>query len=208
MSGRDALERIGTSPAPIRNLPPAEPSLPLGGKVLRTEKVGSGHYTNITTKPLKTGYPHLDAYGEARKSVAFASVDGYCRQLRNTRKKLLPNSGTGVSTAAYAQNTDSAARDAVRCIEHTMVVVSGEKSVYRCVISPPASTDVADQERDGEGERPSVDVHVPQYQRALVRKVLQEKTAKWKENILMYIQIKLNMLSTFLSTHKATYFFE
>ncbi|KAL7537262.1 hypothetical protein ACHAXR_007696 [Thalassiosira sp. AJA248-18] len=148
----------------MKTLPPPEPSLPPGGKVLRTEKVGSGHYTNFTTKPLKTGYPQLDSYGEARRSVAYASVDGYCRQLRNARKKLLPNSG--VSAAAHAQNVDSAGRDAVRCIEHTMVVVSGEKSVYRCVIAPSSSTQIGlTSEHGEEGNRSTAE---PQYQRALV----------------------------------------
>lgn len=116
-------------------IPPPEPSLPPGGKVLRTEKVGSGHYTQATMQLLQTGYPQLDSYGEARRSVAYASVDGYCRQLRNARKKLMPPEGTVGSAIAQAQIVDSAARDAVRCIEHTMVVVSGEKSVYRTTIS-------------------------------------------------------------------------
>lgn len=120
-------------------IPPPEPSLPHGGKVLRTEKVGSGHYTQSTMQSLKTGFPQLDSYGEARRSVAYASVDGYCRQLRNARKKLLPAEGTAGSAIAQAQIVDSAARDAVRCIEHTMVVVSGEKSVFRCVVSPTSS---------------------------------------------------------------------
>jgi len=156
-----------TPSQPMKGLSPPEPSLPPGGKVLRTEKVGSGHYTNFTMKLLKTGYPHLDSYGESRKSVAFASVDGYCRQLRNARKKLLPSNGSA-SAAAHAQNVDSAARDAVRCIEHTMVVVSGEKSVYRAVIAPsaPSSSEHRDSE-DGPAS-PTADPHMPQYQRALL----------------------------------------
>lgn len=126
---------LSTSPLSI---PDPTPSLPSGGKVLRTEKVGTGHYTNYTTMELRTGYPHLDAYGEARKSVAYASVDGYFRQLRNARKNLAAPAATagGITPATHARNVDSAARDAVRCIEHTMVVVSGEKSVYRCVVAP------------------------------------------------------------------------
>ena len=136
-------------------IPPPEPSLPPGGKVLRTEKVGSGHYTQTTMQSLKTGFPQLDSYGEARRSVAYASVDGYCRQLRNARKKLLPPEGTAGSAIAQAQIVDSAARDAVRCIEHTMVVVSGEKSVYRCVVSPTSSSN---HHHDESG---------PQYQRAV-----------------------------------------
>ena len=34
-------------------------SLPPGGKVMRTEKVGSRHYTKRTMKPLKMGFPQL-----------------------------------------------------------------------------------------------------------------------------------------------------
>mmetsp|Transcript_15238 Transcript_15238/g.29738 ORF Transcript_15238/g.29738 Transcript_15238/m.29738 type:complete len:849 (+) Transcript_15238:205-2751(+) len=136
-------------------IPPPEPILPPGGKIMRTEKVGSGHYTNLTMKPLKTGYPQLDSYGEARKSVAYASVDGYCRQLRNIRKKTM-GSNPGNSSIVHHANVDSAARDAVRCIEHAMVVVSGEKSVYRCVVAP-ASSNTQDESK----------VVAPHYQRAL-----------------------------------------
>jgi exocyst complex protein 7 len=129
---------ISTGAMPSQVVEPT-PSLPPGGKVLRTEKVGSGHYTNMTMKPLKTGFPHLDSYGEARKSVAYASVDGYCRQLRNARKKIL--SSTPGSAAMSHANVDAAARDAVRCIEHCMVVVSGEKSVHRCVVTNAQNPD-------------------------------------------------------------------
>lgn len=146
-------------PSPSSRAPPSpEPALPPGGKVLRTEKVGSGHYTSHTMQVLKTGYPHLDAYGEARKSVAYASVDGYCRQLRNARKKLLPpGAAAGQSAAARAQTVDAAARDAVRVIEHTMVVVSGEKNVYRCVIAPTAGVTARDAEDRREGQEDPVD---------------------------------------------------
>lgn len=152
----DGQGLILASSSPTTLIPPGmEPSLPPGGKVLRTEKVGSGHYTNYTTQELRTGYPHLDAYGEARKSVAYASVDGYCRQLRNARKNLIlaapatggGGGGPGVTAAALARNVECAARDAVRCIEHTMVVVSGEKSVYRCVVAPSSS--MVGKEHDG-----------------------------------------------------------
>ena len=119
------------------------PSVPPGGKVLRTEKVGSGHYTNVATAALRTGHPHLDAYGEARRAVAYASVDGYCRQLRNARRKRAGTGGGG-SASDRARDVDSAARDAVRIIEHTMVVVSGEKAVYRCVAAPSMKVDHGD----------------------------------------------------------------
>ena len=125
------------------------PAVPPGGKVLRTEKVGSGHYTNVTTAALRTGHPHLDAYGEARRAVAYASVDGYCRQLRNARRK---RAGAGGGSASdRARDVDSAARDAVRIIEHTMVVVSGEKAVYRCVAAPSMKVDHGDGGRGNGG---------------------------------------------------------
>lgn len=65
----------------VFNVPPA--------RVIRSEKVGSGCYTNLTKKPLKTGFPQLDAYGEARKNVAFSAIDSYYRRIKNDRKKKL-----------------------------------------------------------------------------------------------------------------------
>ena len=148
MSSNGVALMISTGAMPAHMIEPS-PSLPPGGKVLRTEKVGSCHYTNMTMKPLKTGFPHLDSYGEARKSVAYASVDGYCRQLRNARKKILQN--TPGSAAMSHANVDAAARDAVRCIEHCMVVVSGEKSVHRCVVTSVQVVD--DKNNDAQYER-------------------------------------------------------
>ena len=40
-------------------IPPPEPSLPPGGKVLRTEKVGSGHYTQSTMQSLSKESEHF-----------------------------------------------------------------------------------------------------------------------------------------------------
>jgi hypothetical protein len=40
---------------------------------------------------------------------------------------------------------DVAARDAVRCLEHAMVVAAGEKNVYRTVVSP-SLTKIADED--------------------------------------------------------------
>jgi len=112
-------------------------------KVTRTEKVGSGCYTKLVKQPLKTGHPHLDAYGEARKAVAFASIDGYYRHIRLDRRKELQRHRSAMNTGALSQDSgsdaDGAARDAVRCLEHAMVVVAGEKSIYRCVVSPTSS---------------------------------------------------------------------
>eukprot|EP00956_Cyclotella_meneghiniana_P000845 scaffold966_cov47-Cyclotella_meneghiniana.AAC.2 len=153
-----AVLMMNTGAMPSKSVEPT-PSLPPGGKVLRTEKVGSGHYTNMTMKPLKTGFPHLDSYGEARKSVAYASVDGYCRQLRNARKKILAN--TPGSAAMSHANVDAAARDAVRCIEHCMVVVSGEKSVHRCVVG-------SNVQGGHDNENKNDDSNNIQYNRALV----------------------------------------
>ena len=46
---------------PVFNVPPA--------RVIRSEKVGSGCHTKLTKNPLKTGFPQLDAHGEARMNV-------------------------------------------------------------------------------------------------------------------------------------------
>lgn len=90
-------------------------------KVIRTEKVGSGGYSNLVKKQLRTGFPQLDAYGEARKEVAWKAIEGYYRRQKAERKKL----GDGDAPA------DCAARDAVRCLEHAMVIVAGEKVSYK-----------------------------------------------------------------------------
>lgn len=109
-------------------------------RVVRTEKVGSGMYTNLVQRPLKTGFPHVDAYGESRKTVAFGSIDQYHRRLKQERKKNAEKSPNVAGDPA-----DAAARDAVRCLEHGMVVVAGEKNVYRTVVSP-SLTKIADED--------------------------------------------------------------
>ena len=109
-------------------------------RVVRTEKVGSGGYTNLVQRPLKTGFPHVDAFGEARKNVAFQSIDHYYRRTKQERKRNAERFSAQVMDPA-----DAAARDAVRCLEHAMVVVAGEKNVYRTVVSP-SLTKVADED--------------------------------------------------------------
>lgn len=141
--------------------------IPPGTKVVRTEKVGSGFYSNLSKRPINTGYPLLDAYGEARKMVALASLENFHRQLKAEQKKKIarqPRSSSAAATAASqvsksitatavvaggggtitnttaatsttAVDVDTAARDAVRCLEHAMVVVAGEKTIYRSIIS-------------------------------------------------------------------------
>ena len=46
------------------SIPDPTPSLPSGGKFLRTKMVGTGRYSSNTIMELRTGYPHLDAYGD------------------------------------------------------------------------------------------------------------------------------------------------
>mmetsp|Transcript_7407 Transcript_7407/g.18216 ORF Transcript_7407/g.18216 Transcript_7407/m.18216 type:complete len:797 (-) Transcript_7407:60-2450(-) len=101
-------------------------------RVVRTEKVGSGTYTNQCLRPLKTGFPHVDAYGESRKTVAFGSIDQFHRRVKQERKR----NAEKFSANVMGDPADAAARDAVRCLEHAMVVVAGEKSVYRTIVSP------------------------------------------------------------------------
>lgn len=117
-------------------------------RVVRTEKVGSGGYTNIVQRPLKTGFPHVDAYGEARKNVAFASIDHYYRRTKQERKRNAEKFSGSIMDVA-----DTAARDAVRCLEHAMVVVAGEKNIYRTVVSP-SLTKMADEDGGNEDISP------------------------------------------------------
>lgn len=109
-------------------------------RVVRTEKVGSGGFTNLVQRPLKTGFPHVDAYGEARKQAAFGSIENYYRRVKQERKR-----NTERMPANIIDPADMAARDAVRCLEHAMVVVAGEKNVYRTVVSP-SLTKIADED--------------------------------------------------------------
>ena len=41
-----------------------------------------------------------------------------------------------------------AARDAVRCLEHAMVIVAGEKNIFRAVVSPIISRDADDDDEE------------------------------------------------------------
>jgi len=142
----ECLGSEGCYLGPESNRPSYSPVEIPNNKVTRTEKVGSGCYSNLTKRPLKTGFPHLDAYGEARKAIAFSSMDGYYRQLRTERKRRDVTRRTSMSSGPSTvrvggepSDVDGAARDAVRCLEHSMIIVAGEKSIYRCVISPMSS---------------------------------------------------------------------
>ena len=132
---------------------------PPASKVIRTEKIGSGCFCNLSKHPLQTGYPHLNAYAESRKLVSYKSLDGYYYQIKEQRKSstggnstqkerdtgassssmMMHNTNTSVESNENAFALDAAARDAVRALEHTMVIVAGEKSIYRCVVSPTSS---------------------------------------------------------------------
>lgn len=118
--------------------------------VVRTEKVGSGGYTSLVQDALTTGFPQLDAYGEARKEIAFKAIDDYYRRLKMERKKNVGRNG---------DEADNAARDAIRCLEHAMVIVAGEKSIYRAVVAPSATP------RPNDEDAPTV---TPWYQKACV----------------------------------------
>jgi exocyst complex protein 7 len=95
-------------------------------KIIRTEKVGSGCYSAVTKHNLQTGFPQLDHYARARQQMGYASLDNYYRRLKAERKKK-----TGEQDEA-----DAAARDAVRCLEHAMILVAGEKHIYRVLVLP------------------------------------------------------------------------
>jgi len=114
-------------------------------KVTRTEKIGSGFFSRVSKEPLMTGYSHLDAYSEARRNISFQCMQQYYKNLRAERKKEFDlkqgarSQGEHLSTMDDSTDMDASARDAVRCLEHAMVIVAGEKSIYRCVISPTSS---------------------------------------------------------------------
>jgi exocyst complex protein 7 len=143
---RGIFECLGGNGFQLQSPHKAEPSglahafgLP-ANRVVRTEKVGSGGFTNIVILPLKTGFPHVDAYGESRKTTAFSSVDSYYRRVKQERKRAAERFQMGTFDTAAA-----AARDGVRCLEHAMVVVAGEKNVYRTVVMP-SLTKIADED--------------------------------------------------------------
>jgi len=129
----DCLGGDGSYLGPPERRPKANFNMQQNNKAVRTEKIGSGFYCNLTKTPISTGFPHLDAYAEARRSVACASLDGYNRQLKAEQKKAALRQRS--TSAKAVVDVDSAARDAVRCLEHAMVVVAGEKSIFRCIIS-------------------------------------------------------------------------
>ena len=101
-------------------------------KVSRTEKIGSGYYSKISMRALDCGYPHLNAYVEARRTIAFRSIHSFYRSLRDARKKSLDQQVSSAIVDFQAGELDSAARDTVRCLEHAMVLVAGEK--VSCVL--------------------------------------------------------------------------
>jgi len=124
---------------PIRKTEPSSLTEAFGvpaNRVIRTEKVGSGGYSKLVKKPLKTSFAQLDAYGEARKEVAFKSIDGYYRRIKTERKKRAEKRKSFDEEGNKDDEADIAARDAVRCLEHAMVVVAGEKTVYKAMVAP------------------------------------------------------------------------
>lgn len=135
----DCLGGEGHHLGPPRKKEPSSLTASFGvpaAKVIRTEKVGSGGFTNLVKKPLKTGFAQIDAYGEARKDIAFKSIDGYYRRIKTERKRKAEKSKSFDGETSGDDEADAAARDAVRCLEHAMVVVAGEKTVYRAIVAP------------------------------------------------------------------------
>jgi exocyst complex component 7 len=67
--------------------------------------------------------------------VAYAAVDSYYRRVKVDRKRRLEKAAAQGSID-QVDEADTAARDAVRCLEHAMIVAAGEKAVYRVVVTP------------------------------------------------------------------------
>jgi len=88
---------------------------------------------------------------------------------------------TNMSNSVAPSNNDlfmgevgDCARDTVRLIEHAMVVVQGEKSIYKCVVSPTSSSSAADTSISAKSASLSNlqqdDAPIPpEYKRALVQ---------------------------------------
>ncbi len=123
----------GSGPSPSDIMKRLQKYQTSASKVSRTEKIGSGFYTRLTKEPLHTYYKHLDAYSEARRKVAFQSMQQYYRTLKAQRKKDFDlkqgarSRGEHLGSTIESSDMDAAARDAVRCLEHAMVIVAGEK---------------------------------------------------------------------------------
>ena len=140
--------------------------------ISRTEKVGSGCYNKLTKVELKVGFPHLDAYGMARRSRASNSLEGYYRRLKRERKERSEkrNSSTegkkhrdDSNGAINSEEADTASRDAVRCLEHAMVIIAGEKNIYRTIVTPTLNKEEEEDDDDEEEEQLS-----PFYKKACV----------------------------------------
>ncbi len=141
LGGNGCFLNPETTPKPKDIMKALQKYQTAAGKLTRTEKIGSGHYSQLSMNDIETGYPHLDAYAAARRNVAYQALQMFYRNLRSERKKDWDRrKSSGVDEAEIQTGElDSSARDAVRCLEHAMVIVAGEKSIYRCVVSPTSS---------------------------------------------------------------------
>jgi exocyst complex protein 7 len=104
----------------------------------------------------------LDGYGTARREIAFTSFDSYYRRIKVERKKRIEKLNNAAAAAANSNNAngnnnqdaideaDAAARDAVRSLEHAMITVAGEKSVYKHIVTPALQQTVDDDDDDDE----------------------------------------------------------
>jgi exocyst complex protein 7 len=95
----------------------------------------------------------LDAYAEARRNVAFSAIDSYYRRIKNERKKKLEKQAVDGMMEEDVDEADVAARDAVRCLENAMLIVAGEKNIFRAVVTPIISREV-DEDDDNQALTP------------------------------------------------------
>ena len=153
----DCLGSYGYSLGPAPKREPAGLAAIFGLQpqhITRTEKVGSGCYNKLTKNELKVGFPHLDAYGMARREIAYASMDSYYRRMKRERKDRSDTPGSASKKnknkepAIDKGEADNAARDAVRCLEHAMVVIAGEKNVFRTMVSPSMNKEDDEEEEE------------------------------------------------------------
>ena len=96
---------------------------------LKVSSCSNERHSKIFNNDLKTGFLHLDVYAKARKFQAYGSMESYCKRLSNERKEEISHDDS-------LDLSHLEARDIVRCIEHALVVITGEQGIFKTVVAP------------------------------------------------------------------------
>jgi len=90
------------------------------------------YFLHLKKIPLRTGFPQLDAYAETRKIVSLECMENFDNAVKKEQSKPPSFVGSG-------GDLDAAARDVVRCLEHCLVIATGEKV---CIVRESKCNDV------------------------------------------------------------------